>query len=221
MQRVNDPAATVNNDDGDRLLSTVSEFQPGDSTEDVYDRWATTYDGDLVDRFGYNSPALVASTVAALVDDLASPIVDFACGTGLSGAALAAVGFGAIDGIDVSAQMLAVAHGKGVYRNLIRADLTSGVRELPDATFAAATIVGSIAPGHLEPEHLPALIDSVEPRGPIVVYFNASSDMTHDYRGRMQRLEADGHWIVEHRERTNYMDALDRPGWLIAARRPG
>ena len=81
------------------------------------------------------------------------------------------------------------------------------------------TLVGALAPGHLEPEDLPALMESVVPGAPVVIYFNAAYDVDHDYLGRVAQLELDGHWAVERRERTNYMDALDRPGWLIAARR--
>ncbi len=200
-------------------LSTVSAFGPNDRAEDVYDRWADSYDHDLVHNYGYNSPELVAGVLAEMADDTSAAIVDHACGTGLSGVALHAAGFTTIDGVDVSAGMLEGAAAKGVYRNLLQADLTSTEVTLPEAPYAAMTLVGALAPGHLEPEDLPALMRSVSPGAPVVVYFNAAYDVDNDYLGRVQTLERDGHWTVERRERTNYMDALERPGWLIAARR--
>ena len=203
----------------DDELSQVSAFGPDDRAEDVYDRWAASYDHDLVENYGYNSPRLVASALADMVDDLAAPIVDHACGTGLSGVALRTAGFATIDGVDVSAEMLGEAAAKAVYRELVRADLTKPDVRLVHAPYAAMTLVGALAPGHLEPEDLPALMESVVPGAPVVIYFNAAYDVDHDYLGRVAQLELDGHWAVERRERTNYMDALDRPGWLIAARR--
>ena len=203
----------------DDELSTVSAFGPDDRAEDVYDRWAASYDHDLVESYGYNSPQLVASALSDMVEDPSAAIVDHACGTGLSGVALRAAGFGTIDGVDVSAEMLRQAEDKGVYRNLLRADLTREDVALDEAPYTAMTLVGALAPGHLEPEDLPALMRSVEVNAPVVVYFNAAYDTANDYLGRVGRLELDGHWTVERRERTNYMDALDRPGWLLAARR--
>ncbi len=200
-------------------LSTVSAFGPDDRAEDVYDRWAGSYDHDLVHNYGYNSPELVAGALAEMTEDASAAIVDHACGTGLSGVALRAAGFSTIDGVDVSAGMLEGAAAKGVYRHLVQADLTSADVTLPEAPYAAMTLVGALAPGHLEPEDLPALMQSVSLGAPVVVSFNAAYDVDNDYLGRVQTLERDGHWTVERRERTNYMDALERPGWLIAARR--
>jgi trans-aconitate methyltransferase len=206
-------------DPTDNPLKAVSTFRPGYEAEEVYDRWADSYDHDLVESFGYNSPALVAAALAAMLPDKGLPIVDHACGSGLSGEALRTAGFEVIDGVDVSSGMLRHARAKGVYRNVIRADLTDPSVTLEHAPYAAMTVVGAVAPGHLEPEDLPAVMRTVQVGSPVVVYLNAAYDESHDYVSRMEELETAGYWTVERRERTNYMDALDRPGWLIAAHR--
>ena len=179
--------------DEDNLLATVSAFGPDDETADVYDRWADTYDTDLIDRYGYNSPALVASTLAAMVDDLHAPIVDHACGTGLSGVALAHVGFTSIDGVDLSSGMLERAATTGAYRNLHQVDLTAPGYELASAPYAAMAIVGGIGPGHIEAEALPSLLRTVAPGAPVVVSYNAAYDESDDYGNRIDAIETDGH----------------------------
>ena len=45
-------------------------------------------------------------------------VLDYGCGTGLSGQALLNVGFQAVDGVDVTAAMVDLAREKGIYRNL-------------------------------------------------------------------------------------------------------
>jgi SAM-dependent methyltransferase len=51
-------------------------------------------------------------------------VLDLACGTGRIGAWLRGRGSAAIDGIDITPEMLAVARGKGAYRELHLADVS-------------------------------------------------------------------------------------------------
>ncbi|RAH39706.1 uncharacterized protein BO95DRAFT_469476 [Aspergillus brunneoviolaceus CBS 621.78] len=86
----------------------------------------------------YVAPRLVAQAVMRLSKSaITRPVVlDAGCGTGLVGQALATAGgaasssissIAAIDGIDFSPAMLAMARKTGVYRNLIRGDLTARI----------------------------------------------------------------------------------------------
>ena len=80
---------------------SVAELKPGDSSEPIYDAWAESYDQELTD-VGYNSPPLVAATLAAMVGDTSGAVIDYGCGTGLSGSALRGADFETIDGADLS-----------------------------------------------------------------------------------------------------------------------
>ena len=102
-------------DTGDGPLKKVTLLQDGDSSEEIYDEWATAYEQDLVDAYGYVSPATAADRLAGLVTDRDTPIVDYGCGTGLVGVELARRGFTTIDGVDVAAAMLDEARAKGCY----------------------------------------------------------------------------------------------------------
>ena len=68
-----------------------------EETKALYTDWAKTYDSDVTGA-GYATPGRVARALAE-VADLTAPLLDFGCGTGLSGVALAAEGFTAIDGV--------------------------------------------------------------------------------------------------------------------------
>ena len=67
----------------------------------LYDDWAAGYDADLEDS-AYKTPGRVAEALSAALADKQAPVLDFACGTGLSGVALADAGFKVIDGADIS-----------------------------------------------------------------------------------------------------------------------
>ena len=86
-----------------------------------YGEWVTTYDKTVQDAMDI-----------ALLDDLSKPrwaslgtAADLGCGTGRTGAWLRQRGVAAIDGVDLTPEMLAVARAKGVYRRLIESEVGS------------------------------------------------------------------------------------------------
>lgn len=108
-----------------------------------YDLWADTYDGDLA-AWRYDAP-LVAARAAAdhrSVHRLSGPVLDAGCGTGLVGQALADVGAGPFDGLDVSSASIARADRRGVYRTLIEHDLTHTPWPVATDGYDAAVCVG-------------------------------------------------------------------------------
>lgn len=112
-------------------------------SEDVakyYDDWAEDYDRTLAE-WRYQAP----ERVAAMLREALAPsarILDAGCGTGLSGRALAAAGFTAVDGIDVSQRSLDVAAGRGVYRRLERVDMQRLPLPLADGRYDGLACVG-------------------------------------------------------------------------------
>lgn len=205
-------------DTGSGPLAKVTLLEDGDSSEAIYDEWAADYDADLVEQFGYRSPALVADRLASMLDDRDATVVDYGCGTGLSGAALAAAGFSTIDGVDLSAGMLDIAGATGHYRALHRLDLTAPL-PFADGEYDALVCVGVMGAGHLVPEDFRELIRTVAPGGPILLYGNSTPYRDDDYTARFARLEADGLWTIEATEVSNYMAELTRDGVMVVARR--
>jgi SAM-dependent methyltransferase len=203
------------------FLAAVDDLKTTEDTRELYDQWAAGYDADLLDGCGYRSPEIVATAFAERVSDRACRIIDLGCGTGLVGVALAARGFTHMDGLDISTGMLEEARGKGVYENLFQGDLTAsdGVTGIADGTYDAMLCANSFASGHVGPEHLDGLIRTVKPDGPMVLYINAVPFVEDGYPKAFKRLEDAGAWTVETLEASNYMDEIQRPGWLVVARR--
>ncbi|OJJ42636.1 hypothetical protein ASPZODRAFT_20402 [Penicilliopsis zonata CBS 506.65] len=117
----------------------------------IYDKWAATYNDEVGDvAQDYVAPSLVAQAVLRVANRSpeSAAILDAGCGTGLVGQALATAGATVIDGFDLSPAMLAVARETGVYRNLIRGDLTCRI-EVADGVYDAVVCVGTFTLGHV------------------------------------------------------------------------
>lgn len=74
--------------------------------------------------------------LACHLENRDAEILDFGCGSGCAGAALAGLGFRNIDGMDRSAGMLRQARARGVYRTLIEAR-SLNLTDLPDRSYDA------------------------------------------------------------------------------------
>jgi len=109
-----------------------------------YGEWVTTYEHIVEDAMDI-----------ALLDTLSTPpwqavqrAADLGCGTGRTGAWLRQHGVRAIDGVDLTPEMLAVAQRKGIFDRLVEADVTS--TGLDSAAYDLVTL-------SLVDEHLPDL----------------------------------------------------------------
>lgn len=86
-----------------------------------YGEWVRTYEQTVLDEMDLRLLAGLRT-----VDWRgARAVLDLACGTGRIGAWLRGRDAGAIDGVDLTPEMLEVARGKGVYRSLRVADVAS------------------------------------------------------------------------------------------------
>jgi SAM-dependent methyltransferase len=86
-----------------------------------YGEWAASYEETVA--AGLDRPMLEALTTIRWQD--VAQAADLACGTGRTGQWLAGKGVRAIDGIDITSEMLALAAEKGVYRSLQVGDVAA------------------------------------------------------------------------------------------------
>lgn len=152
------------------FLKDVYALKSAAETRALYDDWSATYDQEVGAK-GYATPARVAKALAVLLPDRAAPILDFGCGTGMSGAALQAQGFSVIDGCDLSAEMLAQAREKHTYRKLWQADANAPLAARP-GDYAAITAVGVVSVGAAPPETLDQLVGALAPGALLAFSFN-------------------------------------------------
>ncbi|QBF29756.1 class I SAM-dependent methyltransferase [Thalassococcus sp. S3] len=150
-------------------LSAAYALRTPAGSRKLYADWATDYDQGFADAEDYqlhlHTARLFAKTGAT------GPILDVGAGTGLCGAALAAHGISPIDATDISAEMLAEAARKDIYRDLIEADLTQGL-PFPDNGYAGLTSSGTFTTGHVGPEVFDELLRVARPGAQFALSIN-------------------------------------------------
>ncbi|MEQ8393496.1 MAG: class I SAM-dependent methyltransferase [Thalassospira sp.] len=122
-------------------LTRMSDASPEDLAA-YYDKWAGSYDTDLP-KMGYDAPMRAAAIMQGQGVALDAPILDAGCGTGLTGLALADLGYRDITGIDISLESLQAAEAKGVYRHLKKRDMNKPLA-FGDNGFGAVQCIGTL-----------------------------------------------------------------------------
>lgn len=160
-------------------LDEAYAVETPDDNRRLYAKWASTYESGFIETKGYQYHERVAEVFVA-GERPAGPTLDVGCGTGIVGEALRVRGVADIDGVDISVAMLAEATTKGVYRELIEADLTVGI-DRPDDTYAGVTSAGTFTHGHLPPEPLGELIRVAMPGARFAIGINAAHWVDHGF----------------------------------------
>lgn len=167
----------------DKFLKDVYGLDSPQATKAHYQKWASSYD-DEVGSNGYATPGRIARALWSQLPEPKTPILDYGCGTGLSGVALNAVGFEIVDGIDPTPQMLEGALAKGVYRNLTSFDITDP-NPLQAGAYKVITAIGVIGVGAAPPETLDMLINALPSGGLIAFSYNDHTLEYHSYTVRL------------------------------------
>lgn len=117
---------------------------PVRSVQEGYGEWAASYEEIVQDVMDLR----LLERLESVTWDRMHARVDLACGTGRTGNWLKQHGIGALDGIDLTAEMQAEARAKGVYRQLVVGDLRA--TPFPAAAYDLVTV-------SLADEHLPSV----------------------------------------------------------------
>ncbi len=143
--------------------------RPVEETLQIYADWANTYDKDVLEA-GYATPHRIAQALAQFAGPDAL-VLDFGCGTGLSGMALQNQGLVHVDGMDISAEMLDIAYSRQIYRDLWQA--TPGeMTNVEKGIYSAIVATGVISLGAAPPETLSLCLSCLDPGGLMALSFN-------------------------------------------------
>lgn len=159
---------------------------------DAYSTWSTDYDRETL-SLGYCLPFLIAAWVARHVPRGAGPLLDAGCGTGLSGPYLRALGYDALEGLDFSADMLALARQRGAYSTLTQAALGAPL-PYEDGRFAAFFSTGVFTEGHAPASGLDELVRATRPGGHAVFTVRDVVLERDDFRAKFHEIECAGRW---------------------------
>ncbi len=175
-----------------------------DGVKALYRDWARTYDADFVTAMGYVYPREVGRLFVERGGAADAPVLDVGCGSGAVAEALRAASAGgvALDGLDLSPEMLAVAAEKGLYRRTVEGDLL-GRLPIADDAYGAVLSAGTFTHGHVGPQALDEVLRVARPGALLCLGINAAHFEAHGFGAAFARLEAEG--------RTGAVDLVDCP----------
>jgi predicted TPR repeat methyltransferase len=175
----------------DAFVSGAYALKGADDAQSFYRLWADDYEGHMADELGYVSPRLTSQRLTRHLADTRAEVLDIGCGTGLTCDHLHEQGFTRLDGIDLTPAMLAKSAARGIYRRLIRADLTLPL-DLPDASYDAMVSSGTFTCGHVGPEPFDELVRLLRPGGLMSLCIHQSIWQSQGFAARLGRLVDDG-----------------------------
>lgn len=144
-----------------------------EETLQVYKDWAANYERDVADM-GYATPGRIALALRTSGAPASKPVLDFGCGTGLSGLALKAVGFDIVDGTDISPEMLAQADAKQAYRQVWQGTPGS-LGHIERGDYATIVACGVVSLGAAPPDTLDMLTGALGPAGILAFSYNGAT----------------------------------------------
>jgi len=141
----------------------ITQSQSINELSDKYDKWADSYDSS-VEEVWSSVTKEAALMLSKYLPNKSKTVLDVGAGTGLSGVALADVGFIDLIGIDLSAAMLEKAASKKVYNSLVCCTINEAAfKELPKVAGMIAT--GVFAEAQAGAIELQLLQKKIEPNG--------------------------------------------------------
>ena len=207
---------------------------PDAYVETLFDQHAESFEDILVEQLGYAVPVIVRQRLQELKLGPFRRMLDLGCGTGLTGGTLRDMADD-ITGIDISENMIEIAHEKDIYETLYVAEAEDFLEDNDDDPFDLVTAT-DVLPylGALEPLFFGAAENMVP--GGIFVF---SSETLDDADGRpyivgphqrflhtenyiRSRLADTGFEVVEVSEiNVRMQDGHPSPGHLVIARLKG
>ncbi|EBA17742.1 Methyltransferase type 12 [Roseobacter sp. SK209-2-6] len=146
----------------EKFLDKAYSLETPEATLDHYNQWAASYDAEISEN-GYATPGRIAAALAEFHPNKSEPVLDFGCGTGLSGLALRRQGFEVVDGMEPSAEMLSQAREKTAYRKLVNIRL-SNRKPVPRGAYRLIIGCGVLGTGAAPPPVFDMIMNAL-PRG--------------------------------------------------------
>lgn len=127
------------------LRNTTTDRAPAAYVRETFDAYADGFDHHLTGKLGYRTPNLLATLLRETLADARERmlnVIDLGCGTGLFGEELRGIKK-RLAGIDLSPRMIEKARARGIYDELIVADLLDHLAGIDPGRFdlVAATDV--------------------------------------------------------------------------------
>ena len=190
-----------------KYLDKTYELNSPQETRAHYQKWAASYEDEVAEH-GYATPGRVAEALWDRFPHPQEPVLDYGCGTGLSGVALHKAGFRVIDGMDPTPRMLEGAEAKGVYRSLTPFEITDP-SPVQTGAYRAITAIGVIGAGAAPPETFDMLMKALPKGGLLAFSFNDHTLQDPAYTVRLSEWLDIGAARLLFREHGPHLPGLD------------
>ena len=209
-----------NSDHDSKFLDEAYSLDDEASMMAFYRKWAEDYDRQMLDELRYVSPTEIAKLLSRYLPERDSCILDVGCGTGLTSTYLAEAGYGCLDGIDLSPDMVRVAAGRGIYRELLVGDVTRPL-ERDDASYDGVISSGTFTHGHVGPEPLAEIFRILRPGGVLACTVHMDLWESRGFRAEFEALERSGRAQCVALNTGVYFADREPEGWFCVYRRAG
>ncbi|KIC11261.1 methyltransferase type 11 [Leisingera sp. ANG-M1] len=167
----------------EKFLDKAYSLETPEATLEHYNQWAASYDAEIAEN-GYATPGRIAEALAQFQTDLSEPVLDFGCGTGLSGLALRRQGFETVDGMEPSAEMLAQAQAKGAYREITQIDVANR-KPIRRGAYRLITGCGVLGTGAAPPDVFDMILHALPKGGLFTFSYNDHALADRAYTGKL------------------------------------
>lgn len=198
-----------------KLLQKAYSLQNTTEAKKLYADWATTYDQTMLEELGYLTPKKASELLNEYDLPKSARILDVGSGTGLAGMELNSLGFGNIDALDYSREMLGVAKSRGVYQQIIEADLNKPL-DLADNCYNALICTGTFTHAHVGGDCLPELFRVLKVGGLFACTVHKDIWSSAGFEAMQEKLVDDRVLTsLYHKEGPYYSKSTFSEGWYI------
>jgi len=173
------------------FVSEAYQLDGQAGTVDFYKKWADDYDHQMLDELEYVAPLGIARLLHEHLPDTESEIFDVGCGTGLTCRLLADNGYRALDGIDLSPDMVRVAGEQGIYRELIVGDVNEPIDRL-SSSYDGVISSGTFTHGHVKADALDEILRVLKPGACFACTIHREVWQSAGFEGKFAHLMASG-----------------------------
>lgn len=203
---------------GAKFVKEAYQLTDKSDMVEFYRNWADDYDHQMLDNLNYLSPRRIGEVLLEHLVDRQSTILDIGCGTGLTSVLLHEQGYQAIDGLDFSADMLRVSAERGIYRDLIQADLNQPLA-IADNSYHAAISSGTFTHGHVGPEPLDEIFRILKPGGLLACTIHSELWQSRGFEEKFDQLLGKQKISCLFKQLEAYFEGNEPEGWFCLYRR--
>jgi predicted TPR repeat methyltransferase len=200
------------------FVNQAYSLDDDDKMVDFYRNWADDYDHQMLDELGYTSPITIARLLDEYLPDKNARIYDIGCGTGLTCVFLHQQGYRALDGIDLSPDMVRVAENRGIYQDVLLGDVNQPLA-VADNSYDAAISSGTFTHGHVGPGPLQEIFRILRPGGILACTVHMDLWQSKGFETSFESLVATGTAERLHLELDKYYKSGDLEGWFCVYRK--